>query len=94
MTPQELTQQLEQRHAEVTALTALWQSTIAVHCPDETQWSVWLDLHPFVIVQYAVKETARKFSRMRKLMDYDYLTRFASSVMNAQHARQAGKDAA
>jgi hypothetical protein len=88
MTAQELTQQLEQRSNEVTALAALWQSAITVHCPDDPQFGVWLDLHPFAIVQYGVREAARKFVRMHKQMDADFLIRFASKCMNAQRSRQ------
>jgi hypothetical protein len=92
MTPQELTLQLEEQQTAVTALAALWQSAIGAHCPAHSQWSVWLDLHPFDIVQYGVKETARKFVRMRRQMDADFLIRFASKCMNAERSRQRSKN--
>jgi hypothetical protein len=93
MTPQQLKQQVEQRNAEVDALTVLWQSMVTGFCPTSQQFSVWLQLHTFERVTHAVTKTGRKFLRLDGQMDADHLVRFCSSVANEEKTRTASRGA-
>jgi hypothetical protein len=91
MTPTEkLQQELHQRHATIVALRQLWEITIAADsCPEQPQFSFWLDRHRFEHVAFAIREAGRKQLKRGTKMDADHLIRFVSSVAN-RVTREAG----
>ena len=93
MTAEQLTQEVAKRTGDVTALTALWQSTIGTHTPSEQQFGVWLDLHPLQRVAFGIRETSRKFLRLNRQMTPEHMVKFASAVMNTQKTKEQGKAA-
>jgi hypothetical protein len=82
MTPTELTQHMAQRHEEVTALCRYWHSLIPDFSPGAHQMGVWLDLHDFDRVVFAVKRTGLKFRKLDREMTLDHAVRFCSRVAN------------
>jgi hypothetical protein len=82
MTPTELTQHMAQRHEEVTALCRYWHSMIPDFSPSAHQMGVWLDLHDFNRMVFAVKRTGLKFRKMDREMSLDHAVRFCSRVAN------------
>jgi hypothetical protein len=82
MTTTELAKQVMERRAEVLALAQLWQMAIKGECPDDSQFYLWLELHPFRSVHQAIRETARKQFKRRGAMSADHLIRFCSRVAN------------
>jgi hypothetical protein len=82
ITPQELTQQLEQRRAEVEALQVMWNDLLPEYRISAYQLRVWLRLHPFARIVAAVEKTAKKSARLGGQMDKEYVIKFCSSVAN------------
>jgi hypothetical protein len=88
MTPAEqLTQEVTERRAEVTALSHLWEVVLG-ECPSQQQFFVWLDLHTFDRLVRAIRETGRKQSKRQVKMDSDHLVRFCSSVANQRKTEE------
>ena len=88
ITPTELTQQLEQRRAEVEALLALWNDVLPEHTVNPHQLRVWLKLHPFSRVVAAIEKTAKKSAKLDGQMDKEYVIKFCSSVANGLKTEQ------
>jgi len=82
MTPKELTQHMEQRHEEVTALCRYWHSLIPDYSPGAHQMNTWLDLHDFDRMVLAIKKTGTKYVKMDREMTLDHAVRFCSRVAN------------
>lgn len=59
--------------------TALFSN---VPVPDEGQWALWLLLHDPETVKQGVAQLAAKYRKVGGQMDTEYMTKFASSVMN------------
>lgn len=83
MTPQELTQQLEQHRA----LTALWNYSLPEREIDPYQFNVWLRLHPFSRVVEAIERTARKSAKLGGRMTTDHAVKFCSKRANDTKAQ-------
>ena len=49
---------------------------------DEGQWALWLLLHDPETVKQGVAQLAAKYRKVGGQMDREYMTKFASSVMN------------
>jgi hypothetical protein len=78
VTPQDVTIQLEQRHA----LQALWRDLLPDRAVDPHQFNIWLRLHPFSRVVIAIEQTGKKSVKLAGQMDVTYAVKFASSVAN------------
>lgn len=52
-----------------------------VSVPDDGQWKLWLLLHDPETVKQGIAQLAAKYRKVGG-MDPDYMTKFASSVMN------------
>jgi uncharacterized protein YmfQ (DUF2313 family) len=52
-----------------------------VPVPDDGQWTLWLLLHDPATVTQGIAQLAAKYRKVGG-MDIDYMTKFASSVMN------------
>jgi hypothetical protein len=89
MTPKELTLHMEQRHEEVMALCKFWHSLIPDFSPGAHQMSVWLDLHDFDRMVFAIKKTGAKFTKMDREMSLDHAVRFCSRVANERKTAQS-----
>jgi hypothetical protein len=85
---QELTQQMERRRAAITALTQLWEIAVNGQCPEQRQFSLWLDIHKFEHLASAIRETGRKQSKRHGAMDAQYLVKFCSKVANDAKAAE------
>jgi hypothetical protein len=86
---EQLSQQIAERRAEITALIHHWQVSVGEHCPSEQQFGVWLDMHPFERVAAGIRQAGYKQVRRCGTMDSQYLVRFASRVMNSLKTQQA-----
>ncbi len=88
MTPQDLKQHIENRREEILALCNFWQSLFPEFSPGAPQMRVWLDLHSFDRVVYAIKRTAAKNAKLNSAMTLEHAVRFCSKVANVNKARQ------
>ncbi len=93
MTPAELKAQLQTRHEECSALRELWNSLMPDVCPDDRQFLLWLNLHPFDRVVYSVKRTASKHAKLGDTMTLEHAVRFCSKVANVRKTEQEEKTA-
>ena len=86
MTPQELTQQVQQRNEEYQALALLWESFLPVEArPGRYQFSVWIDRYGLEITRKGIVKCGDKYIRLvdeGREMDQDYIIRYASGVMS------------
>lgn len=94
MTPAELNTQVQQRREECAALKQFWLSLIPELCPDEQQFVLWLNLHPFERVVYSVKRTASKHAKLGDTMTLEHAVRFCSKVANVRKTEQETSAAA
>jgi hypothetical protein len=83
MTPETLNLDIERRNSEATVLKTLWQSLIDGFCPSHQQFLVWLQLHSFTRMTFAINKAGRKYLRLQGQMDEDFLLRYTSKIANA-----------
>ncbi len=88
MTPQELNKFVERRQEEVLSLCKFWHSLFPEFSPGASQMRVWLDLHAFDRVVYAIERTAAKNAKLNSAMTLEHAVRFCSKVANVNKARQ------
>jgi hypothetical protein len=86
LTPEQLQKELDARLPACMGLERRWCSVIPGFCPDREQFGLWLTEHPFITMLYAIKETAKKFKRVKGAMDEEYLILYCSKVMNTHDA--------
>ena len=94
MTPQELREHIQKRREEVTALCQLWYSLFPEFSPGANQMGVWLDLHTFDRVIYAIKRTAGKNAKLNGTMTLEHAVRFCSKVANVNKTKQDAVESA
>jgi hypothetical protein len=82
-TVEQMKEEISQRHTAIVALVQLWEIVIdSRSCPEQSQFSLWLDLHKFEHVAFGIREAGRKQLKRGAKLEPDHLARFVSSVCN------------
>jgi hypothetical protein len=84
----QLAAHIKRQVAETAVLQALWQLLLPGK-PGSRQFSIWLDRHPFKIVEKGIRQCASKYNKREVeaagdealLMSYEECLRYASAVM-------------
>jgi predicted thioredoxin/glutaredoxin len=66
-----------------TALRDTWNAVFPqVPAPAESQFALWLLLHEPEVVRQGLAQLATKFRKVKEKMDFDYMVKYSSSIMN------------
>jgi len=89
--------EIQRKAEELKALKMLWDTVLpAEQRPDDKQFNIWLNRYTFPMIVRGIQRCGEKFQvlrdRQNKIMDLDYMLRYASGVM-AQIKREREAEA-
>jgi len=81
MTLAEVKAKLDTAPAQIETLRRFWNAVLPnVTAPNDTQFALWLSLHGFPTVHWAVRECGKRNAKLRFSMTFAYCLRFVSDV--------------
>lgn len=90
MTSSELNEKLKVRTEEGRVLQELWKTLFPDTVPHAGQFQVWLDLHPFERMVYAIKTTGAKNAKLAGTMTLEHAVRYCSKTANIRRTKEEG----